>query len=92
MQTEKRKTAKSLREVREVPVTVKENLKAFTRMKKAVLKSLEDGEMTVPELAEKLDIPTHKAMFFMMTLQKYGLIETSHIDDDDEYFYYKLKS
>ena len=47
--------------------------------------------MTVPQLAEKLNMPAHEVMFYLMSLLKYGQVVTGEIDDDDEYFYYKIK-
>jgi len=91
MEVEKGKTHKYLREKREVPETVKENLKQFTRVKKSILESLRDGEMTVAQLTQKLEMPKGEVVFFLMTLIKYGFVQTGQIDDMDEYFSYKLK-
>ena len=35
---------------------------------------LEEGPLTIPELAEKLEIPADEATFFVMTLRKYGIM------------------
>jgi len=91
MEAEKGKTHKYLRDKREVPETVKENLKHFTRVKKSILESLRDGEMTVNQLADKLEMPKGEVVFFLMTLIKYGFVQTGQIDDMDEYYSYKLK-
>ncbi len=91
MEIEKGKTAKYLREKREVPQSVKDNLKAFTKIKKTILSALKEEEMTIPQLAEKLNIPAHEVMYYLMSLLKYGKVVTGAIDDDDEYFYYKIK-
>ncbi len=92
MEAEKGKTAKYLREKREVPQEVKENLKTFTRIKKAILEALKDGEKSVPELTEILKMPGHEVMYYLMSLQKYGFVETASLDDSDEYFSYKIKA
>jgi DNA-directed RNA polymerase specialized sigma subunit len=91
MEAEKGKTHKYLRDKREVPETVKENLKHFTRVKKSILESLRDGEMTVNQLADKLEMPKGEVVFFLMTLIKYGFVQTGQLDDMDEYYSYKLK-
>ena len=91
MEIEKGKTAKYLRDKRGVPQSVKDNLKAFTKIKKTILGILKEEEMTVPQLAEKLNMPAHEVMFYLMSLLKYGQVVTGEIDDDDEYFYYKIK-
>ncbi len=92
MEAEKGKTIKVIKEKRQVPDEVKENLKQFTRMKKAILNALKEKPLTPPQLAEKLDIPKDEAFFYLMTLQKYGFVVVDEIDDMDEYFYYKLKN
>jgi predicted ArsR family transcriptional regulator len=91
MEAEKGKTHKYLRDKREIPETVKENLKHFTRVKKFILESLRDGEMTIDQLAQKLELPKNEVIFFLMTLIKYGFVQTGQIDDMDEYYSYKLK-
>ncbi len=91
MEVEKGKTFKYLREKREVPEEVKENLKHFTRVKKSITDALKEGELTIGQLSEKIGMPRNEVVYFLMTLVKYGQVETGEIDDMDEYFTYKLK-
>jgi len=91
MEVEKGKTAKYLKEKRPVPKEVTEQLKYFTRTKKSILNALKEGDKTVPQLAEELNIPKDEVMFQLMSFLKYGFVETGEIDDMDEYFYYKIK-
>ena len=92
MEIEKGKTAKYLREKRPVPREVTEHLKYFTKTKKVLINTLKEGEKTVPQLAEALNMPADEVMFHLMSLLKYGFVETGRMDDMDEYFYYKIKS
>ncbi|MCD6333527.1 MAG: winged helix-turn-helix transcriptional regulator [Bacteroidales bacterium] len=92
MEVEKGKTAKYLKEKHIVPKKVTEQLKQFNRTKKSILNALKEGDKTVPQLAETLNLSTHEMMFQLMSLLKYGLVETGEMDDMDEYFYYKIKS
>jgi len=92
MEAEKGKTYKVLKETMQIAQEVKDNLKSFTRTKKAIINALKEKRLTVPELAKILDIPKDKAMYYLMTLQKYGFVEVDEIDDMDEYFYYKIKN
>jgi len=46
----------------------------------------------IPELAKILDMPQDEVVFQLMSLLKYGFVETGEVDDMDEYFYYKIKS
>ena len=91
MDIEKGKTFKYLREKREVSEAAKENLKNFNRIKKSILDALKEGDMTVDQITQKLSIPKHEVVFYLMTLVKYGFVQTGAIDDMDEYFSYKLK-
>ena len=90
MEIEKGKTAKYLKEKHPVPKEVTEQLKSFVRIKKSILSALKEGEKTIPELAEYLNIPKEEVMYQLMSLLKYGFVETGEIDDMDEYFTYKI--
>ncbi|MBN2633923.1 MAG: helix-turn-helix transcriptional regulator [Bacteroidales bacterium] len=92
MEIEKGKTFRYLREKREISESAKENLKNFTRVKKSMLDALKEEEaMTIDQLTKKLGMAKHDVVYYLMTLIKYGLVETGSIDDMDEYYSYKLK-
>jgi len=76
---------------RQVSVAVKDNLKQYNRMKRAIRQALKEGPMTIPELADKLDINTADVTYYVMTLRKYGFITAGEQDDMDEFYYYQLK-
>ncbi|MFC2113557.1 ArsR family transcriptional regulator [Bacteroidota bacterium] len=85
------RTIDLLKKEREVPQQVKEELKQYNRMKRAIRKALEDGPLTIPELAAKLDINKSDATYYLMSLRKYGFVTTGELDDMDEYYSYQLK-
>jgi len=91
METEKGKTFKYMREKREVSQAAKDNLKKFNRIKKTVLEALQENELTIDQLTKILDMPKDEVVFYVMSLVKYGFVQTGIIDDMDEYFSYKLK-
>jgi len=91
MEIEKGKTVKYLKEKRQVPEQVKEQLKDFAKIKRSILNALKKKDKTIPELAQELKIPAHEIIYHLMSLLKYGLVETGEIDDMDEYFKYKIK-
>ena len=76
---------------RQVPAAVKEELKQFNRMKRAIRQALADGPLTIPELAEKLSVSRHEVTYYVMSLRKYGIITAGEQDDMDEYYFYQLK-
>jgi uncharacterized membrane protein len=91
MDIEKGKTYKYLREKREVSQTAKDNQKQFSKIKKSILDALQEGDLTIAELTQKLNIPKHEVVYYLMSLVKYGYVKTGVIDDMDAYFSYKLK-
>lgn len=91
MAVEKGQTVKIMREKRKVSSAAKENLKQFNKKKKAILDELQKEDLTIAELSEKLNIPKDEMLFILMSLVKFGFVETGSIDDMDEYFNYKIK-
>lgn len=85
------KTIDIIKQNRKVSELVKENMKAFNKIKKLILKSLESEEKTIPQIAQEIDIPLDVVTYHLMTLQKYGNIEAGEADDLDEFYFYKLK-
>jgi predicted transcriptional regulator len=81
MEIEKGKTAKYLRD----------NLKEFNTIKKAILEALKESDLTIVELSQKLNISKADVVYYLMSLIKYGFVQTGEVDDMDEYFSYKLK-
>jgi len=91
MEIEKGKTFKYLRDKREVPQVVKDQLKEFNRIKKGMLDALKESDQTIDQLTQKLNMPKPEVVYYLMSLIKYGFVQTGEVDDMDEYFTYKLK-
>jgi hypothetical protein len=91
MEIEKGNSYKFLREKREVTQAAKDNLKHFIKIKKAILDALHEGDLTIEELTKKLNMPKHEVVYYLMSMVKYGYVQTGAVDDMDEYFSYKLK-
>ncbi len=91
MEIEKGKTYKYMREKIEVSQAAKDSMKQFSKMKKTILDALKEGELTIEQLAQKANLPKDEVVFYLMSLIKYGFVQTGSIDDMDEYFTYKLK-
>lgn len=92
MATDSKRTVLIMKEKRTVSQKVKNELKYFTQTKKKILKALNEKEMTVPELAKAIEMPEDETLYYLMSLLKYGFVQTGDIDEMDEYFYYKLKN
>jgi predicted transcriptional regulator len=91
MEIEQGKTFKYLREKREVSQEVKDQLKKFNRIKKEMLGALKENDLTIDLLSQKLNMPKPDVVYYLMSLIKFGFVETGEVDDMDEYFTYKLK-
>lgn len=89
-EAEKGKTAKYLRDKQGVPQHVKDNLKEFIRMKKLIIETIGEEELTIVQVSEKSGIPLPDTLYYMMSLIKYGVLKEAQLDDMDEYFTYKL--
>ncbi len=76
---------------RQVPAAVKEELKQFNRMKRAIRQALAEGPLTIPELSDKLSISKAEVTYYVMSLRKYGIVTAGEQDDMDEYYFYQLK-
>lgn len=91
MDNEKGKTYKYLREKREITQAAKDNQKQFSKIKKSILEALQESDLTIEQLTQKLNMPKHEVVYYLMSLVKYGFVQTGAVDDMDEYFSYKLK-
>ena len=58
-------------------------------MRGRILKVLESGPQTIPQIAEAIGKPSHEVVFWVMGLRKYGWIAEIKEVDDDGYFTYQ---
>jgi len=91
METIKGNTFKAKRETCQVPQAVKDNLKAYNSIRRKIVEAFGNEEMTIPQLAEKTGISKEDAVYFTMSLLKFGQLETVRLDDMDEYYFYKIR-
>lgn len=87
----KRRTIDQLKERRDVPPGVKEQVKRFSGISRDIKKALSDGPLTIPELAERTGRETEEITYALMTMRKFGIVETHPDDDVDEYYRYRIK-
>lgn len=84
-------TFKIKRESFQVSQKVKENLKTYNTIKKKIIEAFGDEELNIPQIAEKTGLSKEEAMYYTMSLLKFGLIQTVKLDDADEFYFYKIK-
>lgn len=90
MKTKTGKTAKYLRDKQGVPEHVKDELKEFNRIKRAITEALKTEDLTIAQLSEQLNMSKPDVTYYVMSLVKYGVLAVGEIDDMDEYYTYKL--
>ena len=72
--------------------TVNRDIREIVRdehlMRRHILRAVEAGPLTIPEIAEALDRPAHEVVFWVMGMRKYGyLAEIKEANDDGFYLY-----
>ena len=55
-----------------------------------ILAALQEGPLTVPQIAEAVGHPVHEVMYWVMAARKYGHVVESEEPDDEDYFQYGL--
>lgn len=91
MEEKKKGTFRIKRETHKVSQEVKDNLKAYNKIKKQIIEAFGDEELSIPQIASKLNMSKPDTLYYVMSLLKFGVVQTVGIDDMDEYYIYKLK-
>lgn len=71
------------------PRSVREVIREEQIMRARILRHLEDGGLTIPEIAERLGAPTSEVTFWVMGLRKYGWLREDKEVTDEGYFRYE---
>ncbi len=58
-------------------------------VRRSILKALESGPLTVPEIAEAIGSPADETMFWVMGMRRYGQLRELKGATDDGYFRYE---
>lgn len=83
-----KKTFMELKKKMRVKKELIEMVQEQTKLKKAILNVFKEGPKTIPEVAEKLNLPSHEVMYWVMALHKYGFLkETGEVTEDGYYKY-----
>jgi len=84
------KTIDIIKQKRTVPEELKARVKEVNKVKRAIKNALKEKPKTIPQLAQETELPQDTITYYLMTMRKFGELETDEIDDMDEYFTYKL--
>ncbi len=56
----------------------------------SILAALENGPLTVPEIAHAIEHPAHEVLYWVMGMRRYRLLREVPDSDDDGYFRYEI--
>jgi len=68
---------------------VREIVREEPYMRERILKLLEAGPLTIPEIAESLAFPTSEVTFWVMGMRKYGYVREEKEATDEGYYRYQ---
>lgn len=86
-QKKKKLTAHQLRENFTVSKEVKDKLKVYKNKRKQIMGSLKSGEKTIPQISKDTGLELSEVTYYVMSLEKFGEIESGDVDDEDYFFY-----
>ena len=67
-----------------------ELLKTQLAARKTLQQALQDGPRSVPQLSAETGMSTNEVLWHMASMKKYGAVEETGMDDEDEYYLYGL--
>ena len=68
---------------------IREIVREEPYMRNRVLKLLEGGPLTIPEIAEGLGSPTSEVTYWVMGMRKYGYVREEKEVTDEGYYRYQ---
>lgn len=83
------KTETATEEVEETQVLM---MKEFPQIWKSILQEINGGKKSIPQLAAALPIDKDVITYHLMTMNKYSVVVADGMDDDEAYYYYKIKN
>ncbi len=92
MADKKGRTFVEAKKTRGINDLAREGSKTFKEYRRRIHKSLESEAKSIPQIAGDTGLPLNVVTYHLMTCRKYGSIEVEGIDDNDEYFLYRLKN
>jgi predicted Rossmann fold nucleotide-binding protein DprA/Smf involved in DNA uptake len=65
-------------------------LKEQQTARKSISRAIQGGPKSVPQIAEITGMPPHEVLWYVAAMKKYGQIVEDGLDDDYEYYLYRL--
>jgi len=67
-------------------------MKDFPREWRTIMASLQEEPLTIPQISSAVSLDPELVTWHLMTMNKYFIVEPAGLDDNDEYYLYKLKN
>jgi hypothetical protein len=55
-----------------------------------ILDALQDGPLTIPQIAERIGFPAEETVYWVMGMRRYGHLVEQPDEDDEGYFRYAV--
>ena len=75
---------------RESVKTAQVLLKEQKAARKAISRVIQGTPKSVPQIAEATEMPPHEVLWYVAAMKKYGQIAEDGLDEDYEYYLYRL--
>jgi heterodisulfide reductase subunit A len=72
-------------------VEEKTGMKEYPLIWNSIVSVLDGTSLTIPQIAGQLGLEKDLITYHLMTMNKYSLVEPAGLDNDETYFFYKLK-
>jgi len=67
-------------------------MKEYPQLWKDIIQNIGESKKTIPQLSEELTCKSEIVTYNLMTMNKYGIITADGMDEDEAYYYYKVKN
>ena len=67
-------------------------MKEYPQMWKNILTAMDGNKKSIPQIAEELAVDKEIITYNVMTMNKYSVVMASGMDDNEQYYYYKIKN
>ncbi|BDX39430.1 hypothetical protein CYCD_27850 [Tenuifilaceae bacterium CYCD] len=68
-----------------------QSLAGYPKIWRTIASALNDKPLSIPQITEKINISIQEVTWNVMTMNRYGFIESTGLDGDEVYHIYKLK-
>jgi heterodisulfide reductase subunit A len=67
-------------------------MKEYPQLWKDIIQKIGESKKTIPQLSRELSCKSEIVTYNLMTMNKYGIVTAEGMDEDEAYYYYKVKN